>query len=105
MSPCRTVDCRRCGACCQVDFRAFVTEADVARWRAEQRRDLLALLRDEEVVWAGDHLVGADGRDLGRCPFLAGRPERRTCLIYATRPRTCRDFQPGSSSLCSQRPG
>ncbi len=95
------VACRRCGACCLVHFAAYVTDEDIARWHREGRDDILLILQKDEPVWAGDRLVSA-GRcsALQRCPFLRMRDAQASCTIYETRPRTCRDYTPGSSKLC-----
>lgn len=95
------ISCQRCGACCQVDFSAYVTEEDLRRWQAEGRRDILQVLEAESPVWAGDRLVSAaDGQILQPCTFLVQNQGIAECAIYATRPRVCREFAPGSSPLC-----
>jgi len=96
-------ECRRCGTCCQVDFNAFVTQEDIDRWRTEGRKDILQVLEHEDAIWMGNHLVSrVDEQYLHSCPFLQEDGERFFCAIYATRPRTCREFQSGSSPLCPQ---
>lgn len=93
--------CRRCGACCFVHFAAYVTDEDIDRWRREGREDILDFLRKDELLWAGDRLVSSEsGTSLQRCPFLRIEGSRCSCAIYETRPRTCREFHPGSSELC-----
>jgi len=96
-----TCTCRRCGTCCLADMLAYVTEQDRQRWHAEGRTDILEVVEDRQVLWAGDHLVSArDGRYLHGCPFLELRDGYTACSIYDTRPQVCRDFRPGSSQIC-----
>lgn len=99
----RVQACQRCGKCCLADFCAYVTAEDMERWRNEGRQDILAMIEHEQAVWMGDHLISAeDGRYLRGCPFLVWEDDRCFCAIYMTRPRTCRDYQPGSSEICPQ---
>lgn len=95
--------CRRCGKCCLADFCAYITPEDMKRWHDEGRQDILAIIERERAVWMGDHLISsADGHYLRGCPFLAWEDDHCSCAIHATRPRTCRDYQPGSSEICPQ---
>lgn len=95
--------CRQCGKCCKVDFFAFVKPEDLARWRDEGRFDILKMISTEKPFWAGDRLISAsDGRPLRECPFLAWSGEKYCCTIYETRPRICREFQPGSARICPE---
>lgn len=97
------IECRRCGRCCLADFAAYVTEEDIIRWKAEQRHDILDILKREHGTWEGDHLVCADsGAALHGCPFFFFDGEQFGCAIHETRPATCRNYQPGSSELCPQ---
>ncbi|MFA6107176.1 MAG: YkgJ family cysteine cluster protein [Candidatus Latescibacterota bacterium] len=93
--------CQRCGSCCQVDFSAYVEPADLDRWAAEDRAEILEALARSQPVWAGDRLVSArQGLDLGPCTFLVVEGSTATCTIYPTRPRICRAFVPASSPIC-----
>ena len=95
--------CKRCGVCCMVDFIAYVTEKDIERWRREGRRDILEIIEHEHAFWAGDHLLSdVDGRYLNRCPFLTWEGAFHSCAIHETRPEVCRNYEPGSSEICSQ---
>jgi Fe-S-cluster containining protein len=95
--------CHRCGKCCLADFIAYAAPEDQQRWRDEGRQDILAMIEREHAVWMGDHLVSADdGHYLRGCPFLAWEGDHSCCTIHATRPRICRNYQPGSSEICSQ---
>ncbi len=85
---------------------AYITEEDLARWKAEQRHDIFHILEKEQAFWAGDHFVSArDGRVLTCCPFLAWDEEGAACSIYETRPLVCRNYRPGSSEICPQWKG
>ena len=96
-------ECRRCGTCCQIHFSVYALEEDIARWRAEGRDDILRLLEDEEMAWAGDPLVSTTtGESLSPCPFLQEVDTCFVCAIHPTRPRICREFLPAVSPLCPQ---
>jgi Fe-S-cluster containining protein len=98
-------ECQRCGTCCQIHFSIYAEEEDIARWRAEGRTDILRLMEDEEVAWAGDQLVSTiTGEPLSPCPFLQEDGTRFSCTIYRTRPRICREFRPGVDPCCPQSP-
>ena len=95
--------CRRCGKCCLADFIAYAAPEDQQRWRDEGRQDILAMIEREHAVWMGDHLVSTeDGHYLHGCPFLEWEGDHCRCTIYETRPQICRNYQPGSSEICSQ---
>jgi Fe-S-cluster containining protein len=95
--------CQRCGTCCQVDFSAYATTEDIARWHLQSRADILHLLEEQRATWAGDRLVAVgNGEFLAVCCFLRRDRGRFACAIYETRPKVCRQFVPGSSSLCPQ---
>ncbi len=97
------MECRRCGRCCLADFAAYVKDEDLRRWTAEHRDDILRIYAREHAAWEGDHLVSADsGQMLHGCPFFAFDGEQFGCAIHETRPSTCRNYEPGSSALCSQ---
>lgn len=95
--------CKQCGKCCLADVNAYITTEDRHRWRTEGRTDILRLLEHEHAIWAGDHLISSeDGRYLHGCIFLSCEGNRYVCTIYKTRPKTCREFEPGSSEICPQ---
>jgi Fe-S-cluster containining protein len=82
-----------------------VGPADLDRWAAEGREDILGALAQAQPVWAGDRLVSArQGTDLGPCTFLMVEQKVATCTIYPTRPLICRGFVPASSPICRQHP-
>ncbi len=96
-----TPECKRCGACCFANMIAYVTDEDMARWRDEGRDDILHLIKAENAVWMGDHLVSAStGKQLNGCPFLVVQDGACACAIYETRPLVCMEYQPGESELC-----
>lgn len=70
--------------------------ADILRWRREGRHDILRAIAAETIDRSGG--LG-DTAFLAACPFLHRDGNRHTCAIYADRPQTCREFQPGSR-LC-----
>lgn len=87
--------------CCQTHFTFYVKDGDLARWRKEGRTDILERFEREEAVWAGDRFVyRRNGHEVRSCPFLVREGSRFACAIYDTRPRTCRDYRPGSNELC-----
>jgi Fe-S-cluster containining protein len=94
--------CKRCGKCCLANFSAYVKDEDIRRWQDEDRLDILLFIEKQRAVWAGDHIVLADGSDLKHCMFLRTDGCVCECIIYETRPLTCRNYTPGSSQLCSQ---
>jgi Fe-S-cluster containining protein len=76
-------------------------ESDIRRWRTQGREDILHILERSEPIWAGDHMISAQGREPGQgCIFLEYRDGTLACSIYETRPEVCREFMPGSSRLC-----
>lgn len=80
---------------------AYLVEEDLWRWNEQGRHDILAVVAG--LVWAGDRIIARDdGRCLSGCPFLGWEGTHSACLIYDTRPRVCREFEPASSALCPQ---
>lgn len=62
--------------------RIGISEPDIARWKRQDRPDILAKVSDESG-W----------REPGPCPFVAALSKGRyTCKIYETRPETCREY-------------
>jgi Fe-S-cluster containining protein len=91
--------CQHCGRCCRllgIEYELLVTEADVARWRAEGRADILAWVG--RAVFSDEYQFPVDPRTgdevEGVCPFLRKLPGRNqyVCRIYDTRPEDCRRF-------------
>jgi len=99
----RAVTCLRCGTCCLANFIAFVTDEDLSRWRQEGRQDILQVIEHDHMMWVGDRILSVeDGHYAQGCPFLVFEEGLWRCTIYETRPRVCRDYQPGSSAICPQ---
>jgi Fe-S-cluster containining protein len=97
------VSCRQCGKCCFVDLTAYAEQCDYDRWRAENRQDILDAIERRHLIWAGDRMISTQTGDSPReCPFLYSEGNQWRCSIYETRPLVCREYQPGSSELCSQ---
>lgn len=94
-------NCRRCGHCCLtlVDaYQGCVSDADLERWRAENRSDLLAGVQTLDLG-RGNLLHTAwhdpeTGEEVERCPWLAELPEGAGyhCTIEAIKPDHCRDY-------------
>jgi hypothetical protein len=94
--------CTQCGHCClTLDYREGCTPADVARWQAIGRDDILEWVgtvpRNGPVVACRIWMVPGTNRYADRCPWLAVSPEhgRYVCTIHEVRPAVCRQY-PGS---------
>ncbi|MGB5217525.1 MAG: YkgJ family cysteine cluster protein [Smithella sp.] len=95
--------CLSCGKCCFVDMVAYAQQEDFDRWRAENRQDILEVIENRHLVWAGDRMISSEtGVSPTECPFLYRSEGIWLCSIYETRPLVCREYQPGSSELCPQ---
>jgi Fe-S-cluster containining protein len=81
---------------------AYITPEDIQRWEKEGRNDILARIRDNGVMWAGDRIINKSGRKLTTCIYLNWDGSSLLCEIYETRPLVCRNYIPGSSYLCTQ---
>lgn len=68
----------------------------------EQRHDIIARIRDNEVIWAGDRIIDQSGAKVTTCRYLNRDVSLFSCEIYETRPLVCRNYIPGSSELCPQ---
>ncbi|MEW6489483.1 MAG: YkgJ family cysteine cluster protein [Thermodesulfobacteriota bacterium] len=79
--------CRACGMCCEEFGDTLAAEeADLARWRAEGRRDLLARVGEGGALWIDPET----GRALDHCPFLARTGAGASlCSIHETKPAMC----------------
>jgi Fe-S-cluster containining protein len=83
------------------DMIADADAEDIERWGREGREDILRVWRDAR--WVGDHFISVTtGMTIHDCPFLDFQDGLFSCTIYGTRPRVCRDFEPGSSRICPQ---
>jgi Fe-S-cluster containining protein len=79
---------------------AYVSPEDIQRWEKERRYDIIARLRENEVMWSGDRIINKFGVRLTSCVYLKRHGLFFACEIYETRPMVCRNFIPGSSELC-----
>ena len=80
-----------------------MTEEDLARWQRENHQDILNVIEHGHVMWAGDRMIStATGHYADGCPFLIAKEGKWLCSIYDTRPRVCRNYEPGSSEICPQ---
>lgn len=85
------VDCLTCGACCREAYHSVEVGP-----------------RDPFVRLHPDRVNPKDGRlevtrKGERCACLAGGPGDYHCVVYADRPRTCRDFPAGGQSCVDAR--
>ncbi len=97
------LSCLKCGKCCFVDLTAYAEQDDFDRWRAENRQDILNIINNHHLTWAGDRMISTQTGDYPReCHFLCAKGKEWLCSIYETRPSVCRNYQPGSSELCPQ---
>ena len=95
--------CLRCGKCCFVDLTAYAEQEDFERWRAENRQDILNIINNHNLTWAGDRIISTQTGNYPReCHFLCAKDNEWLCSIYETRAAVCRKYQPGSSELCPQ---
>lgn len=85
------LDCCTCGACCREAYHSVEVS----------RRDPAAKANPDYVVDRGTYLEIR--RDGDRCSALHGGDGKYHCVIYDTRPRTCRDFTLGSAHCLTAR--
>jgi Fe-S-cluster containining protein len=94
-------NCRRCGHCCLTLVDAFagcVSEADLARWRAAGRLDILSRIESLDLGRGNIlHLAWVDPLtrdDVERCPWLSELPDGGGfgCTIEAIKPDHCRAY-------------
>jgi Fe-S-cluster containining protein len=79
--------CVQCGACCRAYVQ--VTEADIIRWAALRRLDIMRAVSPVEG-WIEPRTREGEPA----CPFLRDGPRLDTyvCRIYDVRPEACRRF-------------
>ena len=100
------LSCLCCGKCCFVALTAYVQQEDFERWRTENRQDILEVIENRHLFWAGDRMISSEtGISPKECPFLYCSEGLWLCSVYETRPLVCREYQPGSSQLCPQWKG
>ena len=97
----QTFACRCCGHCCLTLIDAFngcVSDADLARWQAAGRQDLIAWVQTLTLGPENKlHMAWIDpdtGEDVERCPWLLDDLEQKThlCGIDAIKPDHCRAY-------------
>ncbi len=92
--------CQQCGHCCinvSGAFSACATVADIERWEAAGRDDILAWVEPMEI---GDEFVydlwidPETGDDVSRCPWLEKAPGTNlyVCRIHDLKPDHCRAY-------------
>lgn len=92
--------CRQCGHCCtnvSGAFSACATEADIERWEAAGRDDILAWVDAIEVGDSRVHDLWIDpktGDEVSRCPWLkkVRGADRYVCRIHDLKPDHCRQY-------------
>jgi Fe-S-cluster containining protein len=85
--------CTQCGSCCKkFGARLEASALDIARWRLEDRADILSHvgfdLCDGEVV-GGRLWVDENGDRVKECPFLELRGDKYYCGIHESKPEVC----------------
>ncbi len=91
--------CRQCGRCCRdLDYHAEVTAEDVARWRIQDRTDILKWVgvtrhrdgRQTYRIW----VAPGTNRFAEPCPFLSKVATRNAweCRIHEVKPLICRAY-------------
>jgi Fe-S-cluster containining protein len=83
--------CLQCGRCCEAfGGHLHASDADLDRWRALGRADLLARVGEvSRWIW----LEPGSGRLEERCPFLERTgPETARCAIHDVKPDICRAY-------------
>ena len=87
--------CKHCGRCC-LKYGASLpaTEADIERWEAADRGDVLkwVLRHDYCKAATGGDLWLSRTKEVSRCPWLRKRRNKKEyyCTIYEVRPEVCR---------------
>lgn len=97
-------DCLSCGACCRNarPDTILVPEADLVRWRASGRQDLVA----QTVVGHFSERAFATRPCAAKgfaCVHLGTSENANACAIYEQRGTTCREFEVGSAQCLSAR--
>jgi Fe-S-cluster containining protein len=102
-------DCLSCGACCRNrrPDTILVPEADLVRWRAAGRNDLVAQTvtgHFSQQAFATRPHLAPDGSTQGfACVHLGTRENPHACAIYEQRGTTCREFEAGSPQCLAAR--
>lgn len=95
----RPFNCRRCGHCCRTLRDAWngeVSAADIERWQALGRSDLLSRIETLDLGPGNRlHLAWRDpasGEEVASCPWLSLGRDRWHCTIEAIKPDHCRSY-------------
>ncbi len=85
---------------------AYVSAEDIRRWELEERHDILAHVRANNVGWSDNGFANGFGSNINNCRmscvYLEWEDSLSRCGIYETRTNVCRNYMPGSSDLCPQ---
>ncbi|HTX44399.1 MAG TPA: YkgJ family cysteine cluster protein [Methanocella sp.] len=85
--------CTQCGSCCRkYGMRLEASPLDIARWRLDDRKDILAHVGIEYAggeVAGGRLWVDGEGKRVKECPFLELRGEKYYCGIHDSKPEVC----------------
>lgn len=91
--------CKQCGNCClNLDgFSTCASEADVRRWEAAGRVDILEWVDPVNFGYHWEYDIWINPRtedDVSRCPWLRKvRGENKyTCRIHDVKPDLCRNY-------------
>ena len=82
--------CRACGVCCEIYGNTLrVGKADIERWRAAGRIDLVLMVGEKGQIW----MDPSTGKHLEDCPFLKREGlESAVCRIHELKPDICRGY-------------
>jgi Fe-S-cluster containining protein len=85
--------CIQCGSCCKkYGMRLDATPLDIARWRLDDRQDILrhvGIDRENGEVSGGRLWVDSQGNRVEACPFLLYEGEKYFCSIHNAEPEVC----------------
>ncbi|MCX6774754.1 MAG: YkgJ family cysteine cluster protein [DPANN group archaeon] len=101
------MECSRCGDCCKGLSEIVIYEKDIKRWKRQNRTDILKHFLLEKTETPDEFLAGfadEDGNEVYHCPFLKYDRKRNIaeCLIYGTRPTTCRENPQIDVPVCNK---
>lgn len=87
-----TFSCQRCGACCRWPGSVLMDEADIDAAAAALGLSSETFIAEHTVLARNRAQLTLREKTDGACEFL--NPDG-SCLIYAARPKQCRDFPHG----------
>lgn len=95
MTNAKTLECVRCGWCCEASTIA-VSQSDILRWNREKRKDILIqvsfIANYPRIGRAGFYITKTTQNPKQPCPFLTIEEGLAVCGINDTKPRICEDF-------------